>query len=160
MSPGRQLGVPGLGMRGDGVSSSRPFRKTENASYVYLGLFGSCFPLPCCSFKRKSVLLVRVGCCGAAEGCSARSAARQGSGRSQREGTPNLFLSLPFIHYPGALWQFRLPWRSRMRRCPPRVEPGCQIARLRFFIFGADFNIHPPAGAECGSCRGVLPLLP
>lgn len=47
-----------------------------------------------------------------------------GWGQSQREGTPNIFLSPPFIHHPAALWQFTLPWRSRMRRCPPRLEQG------------------------------------
>lgn len=49
---------------------------------------------------------------------------------------PNLLLFPLFIHYTGALWQFRLSWKSRMQRCPPRVELGCQIARLRFLFWG------------------------
>lgn len=58
------------------------FAEQKTGCVFILELFRSCFPLPCRSFKRKSVLFVRAGRCGAggaAEGCSARSAAWRGS---------------------------------------------------------------------------------
>lgn len=122
--------------------------------------------LPCRSFRRKSVLFVRAGCRGAggaAEGRSARSAARQGSarrdwGQSRREVTPNLLLFPPFIHHTGALWQFTLPWMSRTRRCPPRLEQvtaGCRISRLRFLFLGWILTLIPHLVLSAGPSGGV-----
>lgn len=77
----------------------------EKAGCVFIwGSLGPVFPLPCCSFKGKSVLFVRARCCGAgsaAEGCSARSAARQGSacrdGGNPKEKAPQISFFFPLL---------------------------------------------------------------
>lgn len=78
-----------------------------------------------------------------------------GWGQSQREGTPNLFLSPPFYSLPTSPLAVQTPLEVQDAVVPAQARAGLPDCKAEvFFYFGADFNIHPPPGAECGSFRG------